>query len=159
MALRNLRTVGDIILKKTSKPVKDFDEKMHQLVDDMLETMYDAGGVGLAAVQIGILKRILVMDLSEEQDQPVVMINPVVIHNDGEQEGREGCLSIPGKNGLVKRPLVTLVKAQDRNGTEFELRMEERLAVAFNHELDHLNGVLYTEKATDMQDNEEEDDE
>jgi len=156
MALRKLRIVGDDILHKVSKPVKNVDDKTRELAYDMLETMYNAGGVGLAAVQVGVLKRILVMDISEENDAPIVMINPEIIHSGGEQEGREGCLSIPGKTGCVVRPAITLARALDSLGNEFELKMEERLAVVFAHELDHLNGILYTEKATDIQDLQEE---
>jgi len=157
MALRKLRTIGDDILHKKSKPVAEIDDKTRQLIDDMLETMYHANGVGLAAVQVGVLRRILVIDMSENQDSPIEMINPEVLHNKGEQQDREGCLSIPGKSGLVKRPLSTTVKALDRHGNSFECTLQDRLAVAFNHELDHLDGVLYTEKATDIRDNDEED--
>jgi len=157
MALRNLRTIGDDILKKKSKPVENFDNKLHQLLDDMLETMYDAEGVGIAAVQVGVLRRALVMDFSEESDDPIEMINPEIIHIKGEQEGREGCLSVPGKTGSVVRPLVTVVKAQDRHGNPFETTLEDRAAVVFNHEFDHLNGVLYIDKATDVRDNDDDD--
>jgi len=157
MALRNLRTVGDDILQKKSRPVENIDSKICALLDDMLETMYHEGGVGIAAVQVGTLRRVLVMDISEEQDDPIEMINPVVTHNEGEQEGREGCLSVPGKTGLVTRPLATSARAQNRHGNEFELRMEGRMAVVFNHELDHLDGILYTDKATDICDNDDND--
>ncbi|MCL2376598.1 MAG: peptide deformylase [Defluviitaleaceae bacterium] len=159
MALRALRTIGDEILHKVSKPVVAFDDKLHQLLDDMLETMYHEKGCGLAAVQIGVLRRILVIDTGEEESVPIEFINPEVVSNEGDQEGWEGCLSIPGQTGLVERPMTTVVKATNRHGEAFEMRCEGRLAVIFNHEFDHLNGVLYTEKATEIQENESDDDE
>ena len=157
MALRKLRTVEDEILRKISKPVKEITEKTHQLLDDMLETMYHEKGIGLAAVQIGMLKRILVMDIGEDEPDPVELINPRVIHSEGCQAGREGCLSIPGISGEVERPVITVIKAQNRHGEEFEMHAEGRLAVVLNHELDHLDGILYTDKAVDIR--EDEDDE
>jgi len=159
MALRTLRTVGDDILHKISKPVAEITDSTCQLLDDMLETMYHESGCGLAAVQIGILRRILVIDTGEEDSQPIEFINPEILSNEGDQEGWEGCLSIPGQSGLVERPLVTVVKALDRHGKEFELRCEGRLAVIFNHELDHLNGILYTEKAIEIQESDNNEDE
>ena len=151
MALRTLRTIDDDILRKVSKPVEEINEKTHQLLEDMLETMYHENGVGLAAVQIGTLKRILVIDIGEEDPDPIEVINPRIIHNDGSQTGREGCLSIPGMSGQVDRPMITVIKAQDRHGKEFELQAEGRLAVVLNHELDHLDGILYIDKAVDIQ--------
>jgi len=153
MALRTLRTIEDIeddILCKTSKPVEEINEKTRQLLDDMLETMYHEGGIGLAAVQIGILKRILVMDIGEDEPDPIEIINPQIIHSEGIQTGREGCLSIPDVSGRVDRPMITVIRAQDRHGKEFELCAEGRLAVVLNHELDHLDGILYIDKAVDI---------
>ena len=159
MALRKLRYDGDEILGKISKPVKQIDDKTRQLLDDMLETMEHENGIGLAAVQVGVLKRILVFDPCEEDSKPIEMINPQVVHNEGMQDGWEACLSIPGHSGLVERPEVTVVKAQDRWGKEFEMRAEGFLAVVLNHELDHLDGVLYTQKAKVMRQNDDEEDE
>ena len=150
MALRRLRHKGDSILHKVSKPVELIDGKIQQLVDDLLETMYGEAGVGLAAVQVGVLRRVLVLDVSEERDQPIVIINPVVVSHEGEQTGKEACLSVKGFTGLVSRPMVTVVRGLDRHGEEFELRAEEFMAVALNHELDHLDGILYTEKASEL---------
>ena len=152
MALRELRTIHDEILLKVSRPVDNITDKTHQLIDDMLETMYHAGGVGLAAVQVGVLKRILVIDTGEDGTTPIEAINPVVLHNEGTQTDWEGCLSIPGFHGEVERPMVTVIKATNRHGEEFELRVEGRLAVILNHELDHLDGVLYTDKALSLHD-------
>ncbi len=146
MALRNIREIGDEILNKKCKEVKEVTEKTKELIDDMLETMYDAEGVGLAAPQIGILKRIAVIDITEEQDSPIVLINPEVIYEEGEQRGSEGCLSVPGKAGIVTRPNIVRVRAFDEEMNEYEIEGEELLARALVHEIEHLDGHLYVEK-------------
>ena len=140
MAIRNLRFGGDAILTKTSKEVKEITPKVKELNDDMLETMYEANGVGLAAVQVGVLKRIVVIDVGEG---PVVMINPQVIKTEGTQTGDEGCLSVPGKAGQVTRPMKATVRYTGEDGAEYELEGEELLARAICHECDHLDGKLY----------------
>lgn len=143
MALRNIRVNEDPILRKTSKVVKNIDERTQILIDDMLDTMYEANGVGLAAPQVGILKRIVVIDIGEG---PLILINPEVIETDGEVNDKEGCLSVPGKEGNVIRPKYVKVKAQDRKGNPIEVQGEDLLARALCHEIDHLNGILYTDK-------------
>lgn len=145
MALRNIREIGDEILSKRSKEVKEMTPKTRQLIEDMLETMYTAEGVGLAAPQVGILKRIAVVDITEEQNNPIVLINPSVIHEEGEQRGSEGCLSVPGKAGIVTRPNFVRVKALDMDMNEVEYEGEELLARALVHEIDHLDGKLYVD--------------
>ena len=140
MAIRNLRFGGDAILRKTSKEVREVTPKVKELIDDMLETMYDSNGVGLAAVQVGILKRIVVIDVGEG---PLVMINPEVIKTEGSQTGDEGCLSVPGKAGQVTRPMQVTVRYMDEDGEQYELEGEELLARAICHECDHLDGKLY----------------
>ena len=142
MALRNIRTIGDSILLKTCKPVKEINDRTLELIDDMLETMYEAQGVGLAAPQIGVLKRIVVIDIGEG---PIVLINPEILETSGEQPGNEGCLSVPGKCGIVTRPNYVKVRAVDENMEEFELEGEELLARAICHECDHLDGKLYVD--------------
>ncbi|MCR5255088.1 MAG: peptide deformylase [Acetatifactor sp.] len=158
MALRNIREMGDPILNKVCKEVKEITPRIKDLVEDMFETMYDAQGVGLAAPQVGILKRIAVVDVTGED--PLIFINPVILESDGEQEGSEGCLSIPGKAGIVIRPYHVKVGAYDINMNYFELEAEEFLARAICHEFDHLDGHLYVEKMTgelqDVTDTEEE---
>ncbi len=146
MALRNIREIGDDILYKKAKEVKEITEKTRELIDDMLETMYEADGVGLAAPQVGILKRIAVIDVTAEQDSPVVLVNPEIIHTEGEQRGSEGCLSVPGKAGIVTRPNVVRVRAFDEAMQEFEIEGEELLARALIHEIEHLDGQLYVDK-------------
>ncbi len=146
MALRNIREIGDEILNKTAKEVKEVTEKTRELIDDMLETMYEADGVGLAAPQIGVLKRIAVIDVTAEQDSPIILINPVIIHTEGEQRGSEGCLSVPGKAGIVTRPNIVRVRAYDEELNEYEIEGEELLARALIHEIEHLDGHLYVEK-------------
>ena len=141
MALRTIRTEGDPVLSKVCRPVREITPRIRTLVDDMLETMYDAGGVGLAAPQVGILKRVVVIDVGEV---PIVLINPEILEADGEQTGDEGCLSVPGMAGKVTRPMHVKVKAQDLDMNEQILEGEELLARAFCHELDHLEGKLYT---------------
>lgn len=145
MATRIIRVMGDPVLNKKSKVVTDFGKKTIELIEDMLDTMYDAQGVGLAAPQVGILKRIVVIDVSEKGDDPIILINPEIIETSGEQRGAEGCLSVPGKAGEVVRPNVVKVRAQDHEGNWFEIEGEELLARAFCHEIDHLDGILYTE--------------
>lgn len=146
MALRNIREIGDDILYKKAKEVKEVTEKTKELIQDMLETMYAADGVGLAAPQVGILKRIAVIDVTAEQDSPIVLINPVITHTEGEQRGSEGCLSVPGKAGIVTRPNVVRAKAYDVEMNEFEIEGEELLARALIHEIEHLDGQLYVDK-------------
>lgn len=146
MAIRNIRTMGDAVLNKTAKAVTEMNDRTNELIGDMLDTMYDAQGVGLAAPQVGILKRIVVIDVSPEANEPIVLINPEIIEASGEQTGDEGCLSIPGKVGVVTRPNYVKVKALDRNMEERILEGEGLLARAFCHEIDHLDGHLYVEK-------------
>lgn len=146
MALRNIREIGDEILYKKSKEVKEITEKTKELIEDMLETMYAADGVGLAAPQVGILKRIAVIDVTAEQDSPIILVNPVITHTEGEQRGSEGCLSVPGKAGIVTRPNVVRVKAFDEDMNEFEIEGKELLARALIHEIEHLDGQLYVDK-------------
>ena len=143
MALRTIRLEGDPVLNKVCKEVKEITPKIQTLIDDMLETMYEANGVGLAAPQVGILRRIVVIDVGEG---PIVMINPTIIETAGEQTGDEGCLSLPGKAGQVTRPNHVVVRALDENMQERELEGEGLLARAFCHEIDHLDGHMYTEK-------------
>ncbi len=157
MALRNIRTIGDDILNKTAKEVKEMTGKTRQLVDDLLETMYEAEGVGLAAPQVGILKRIAVIDIKEERDSPIVLVNPVITYTEGEQRGNEGCLSVPGKAGVVTRPNIVRVRAFDQDMNEYEIEGEELLARALIHEIEHLDGHLYVEKVEgELKDVEEE---
>lgn len=157
MALRNIRLEGDEILRKISKPVKKIDEKIITLLDDMAETMYAANGVGLAAPQIGVLKKVVVVDISEDKNEVIELINPEILEVEGSQINIEGCLSIPGKNGYVERPERMKLKTLDRRGNELELEVEGTLAIVFSHEIDHLNGILYTDKV--IEGYEEEDDE
>lgn len=159
MAIRNIRTIGDSILEKKCKEVKEVNEKTLELIDDMFETMYDANGVGLAAPQIGVLKRIVVIETDEENSY--TLINPVILEVDGEQVGYEACLSVPGKTGIVKRPNRVKVKAFDENMEEFILEGEGLLARAICHECEHLDGELYVDKvsgelkdASELEDNE-----
>ena len=142
MGLRRILTHREPALHKTCKPVTAFDAKLHKLLDDMHETLADSGGVGLAAPQIGILRRGVLVDTGEEV---LELINPTLLETDGEQIGAEGCLSVPGKYGLVKRPYYAKVRAQDRDGNWYEAEGEELTARCFCHELDHLDGIIYTE--------------
>ena len=142
MGLRKILTDKDPALHKVCKPVTSFDAKLHKLLDDMAETLAEANGVGLAAPQVGILRRVVIVDVG---DEIVELINPTMLETDGEQLGAEGCLSVPGKYGLVKRPYYAKVRAQDRNGEWFEVEGEEIIARCFCHELDHLDGIVYTE--------------
>lgn len=142
MAIRKIRTMGDRILTKKCRPVEEMTPKIKTLIDDMLDTMYDAYGVGLAAPQVGILKRVVVIDVG---DRPWVLINPEITETSGEQTGDEGCLSLPGKSGTVTRPNVVTVNAYDENMEPFTLRGEGLLARAICHECDHLDGIMYVE--------------
>ncbi len=144
MALRNIREIGDEILTKQCKEVKEMTPRTRMLIEDMLDTMYEANGVGLAAPQVGILKRIVVIDVTGED--PYILINPRIIETDGEQVGQEGCLSVPGKSGQVTRPNYVKAEALDINMEPFILEGTELLARAICHELDHLDGHLYVEK-------------
>lgn len=146
MAIRNIRTMGDAVLNKKAKVITEMNDRTQELIDDMLDTMYEAQGVGLAAPQVGILKRLVVIDVSPESNEPIVLINPEIIEVSGEQTGDEGCLSVPGKVGVVTRPNYVKVKALDRNMNEQILEGEGLLARAFCHEIDHLDGHLYVEK-------------
>jgi len=147
MAMRNIVTVGDPVLGKVCRKVIRFDSRLHTLLDDMADTLYEANGVGLAAPQVGVLRRVVIVDAGEEL---LELINPELIHVEGEQTGMEGCLSVPGKYGIVTRPMKATVRAQDRFGDWFEVEGEELIARCFCHELDHLDGHIYTEKAEKM---------
>lgn len=143
MALRTIRIQGDPVLEKKCREITEMTPKIEELIDDMLDTMYDAMGVGLAAPQVGILKRLVVIDIGEG---PIVMINPVIIETAGEQTGDEGCLSLPGKAGCVTRPNYVKARFLGEDMEEYEIEGEELLARAICHELDHLDGHMYTEK-------------
>ena len=145
MGLRKILTDKDPALHKVCKPVTNFDSKLIKLLDDMRDTLIESGGVGLAAPHVGILRRVVLVDVGMEDNEIVEFINPEMIETDGEQYGAEGCLSVPGKYGLVKRPMYAKVRAQDRNGDWFEAEGEELIARCFCHELDHLDGIVYTE--------------
>lgn len=147
MAIRNIREIGDSVLKKTCREIKEVDKKIITLANDMLDTMYEANGVGLAAPQVGILKRLVVIDVTEEGNEPIVLINPVIVETDGEQTGDEACLSIPGKVGTVTRPNHVKVKAYNKKMEEIEIEGTELLARALCHEIDHLDGILFLDKA------------
>ena len=142
MALRKILSEKEAALHKVCKPVTAFDKKLYTLLDDMRETLIESGGVGLAAPQVGILRRVVLVDIG---DEILELINPELVSTDGEQTGPEGCLSVPGKYGLVKRPYYATVRAQDRDGNWFEAEGEELIARCFCHELDHLDGILYTQ--------------
>ena len=142
MGLRKILTDKEPALHKVCKPVTSFDSKLHKLLDDMRETLIESGGVGLAAPQVGILRRVVLVDTGEEI---LELVNPSLVSTDGEQVGAEGCLSIPGKYGLVKRPYFATVRAQDRDGNWYEAEGEELIARCFCHELDHLDGIIYTQ--------------
>ncbi len=147
MAIRNIRYDGDEILRKVCKPVKEMNERTLTLIDDMFDTMYEANGVGLAAPQVGILKRIVVIDIGN--DEPLCLINPVIVETEGEQTGDEGCLSLPGKIGTVTRPMKVVCKAFNENMEEITITGEGLLARAICHETDHLDGILYKDKTVD----------
>ena len=146
MALRKIRLMGDSVLNMRAKEVTKMTPKIKTLIEDMLDTLYDANGVGLAAPQVGILKRIIVIDVSPEGNEPIILINPEIIETSGEQTGSEGCLSVPGKAGIVTRPNYVKIKTLDENMKEHEIEGTELLARAICHEIDHLDGHLYVEK-------------
>ena len=157
MAIRKIREIGDSCLKKKCREVEKFDSRLHDLLDDMQDTMLLANGVGLAAPQVGILRRVVVIDLGED-DGILELINPVITHTEGSESDTEGCLSVPGKAGTVTRPEKTTVRAFDRNGEEFEFTGEGLYARCICHECDHLDGILYVEKADEVFDLTREDD-
>lgn len=142
MGLRKILTDKEPSLHKVCRPVEKFDFRLHKLLNDMRETLEEANGVGLAAPQVGILRRVVIVDTGEEI---LELVNPTLLETSGEQYGAEGCLSVPGKYGLVKRPNYAKVRAQDRDGEWFEAEGEELIARCFCHELDHLDGIMYTE--------------
>ena len=144
MAIRNIVTLGDDVLRKVCRTQMQFDERLHTVLDDMKDTMYKAEGVGLAAPQIGILRRYCIIDVG---DGLIELINPVIVETEGEQTDTEGCLSLPGKFSEVKRPMKVTVRAQDRNGNNFTVTGEGLKARALCHEIDHLDGILYIDRA------------
>ncbi len=159
MAIRNIREYGDEVLEKTCKEIKEMTPRLRELIEDMLDTMYEANGVGLAAPQVGVLKRVVVIDVTGED--PYILINPRIVEQSGEQTGSEGCLSLPGKNGIVTRPNYVKAVALDINMKPIEVEGTELLARAICHELDHLDGHMYVEKVEgELRDNavEEEED-
>ena len=149
MAIRKIVTVGDSILTKKCRPVEKIDCRITTLLDDMADTLYESGGVGLAAPQVGILRRVVVIDIDEGL---IELINPEIIHTEGEQTGSEGCLSNPGRYGIVTRPNKVTVRAMNRNGETFEMTGEGLLARAFCHELDHLDGKMFMDLVTEWVD-------
>ena len=154
MAILRIRTDKDPILRKISRPVEEINPRIKTLAKDMIDTLHKADGVGLAAVQVGVLRRIIVVET--EQGNPIVMINPEILESSGEQDGPEGCLSVPGRRGEVKRPNYVKVKAMDLDGNYKEYEGTELFARCVFHETDHLNGILYTDKAWKMIDPDEE---
>ncbi len=146
MATRTIRVMGDEILTKPCKEVKQITPRIKELIEDMLETMYEANGVGLAAPQVGVLRRIVVIDVGTEEPEPLIMVNPVILESSGEQTDEEGCLSLPGKCGKVTRPNYVKAEAFDENMHEYEIEAEGLLARCICHELDHLDGHMYVEK-------------
>ncbi len=146
MAIRNIRVDDDPILRKKSRPVTEFNERLFELLDDMKDTMYNSGGVGLAGPQVGVLRRVVVMDVSEDRNEYIELINPEITEVDGIQTGTEGCLSLPGLCGIVSRPNVVKVKAQNREGKWCLYKGEGLKARCFCHEIDHLDGILYKDK-------------
>ena len=146
MAIRSIREEGDEILKKVSRPVEKIDEKIQILIDDMLETMHKFNGVGLAAVQVGVLKRVVVIHIDYEKDKPLILINPKIVNKKGEQTVDEGCLSFPNKFAKVVRPEEVTVEALDRNGKQIRITGKDILAQAISHEIDHLNGEVFIDK-------------
>ncbi len=145
MAIRQIREEGDEILKKKSREVEQIDDKIRELLDDMVETMHKYNGVGLAAVQVGILKRLIVIDLYDDKG-PIKLINPVIIKEKGEQEVEEGCLSFPNKYAKIIRPAEVVVEALNENGEKIKIKAKDLLAQALSHEIDHLNGITFVEK-------------
>ena len=154
MAIRIIRQEGDDVLRKQCRKVEMFDKKLAMLIDDMFDTMYDAGGVGLAAPQVGILKRVVVIDKREEGER-LELVNPVIVYKKGEHETVEGCLSVPGVRGVVERPKKVIVRAFDRYGKTHEYIGEELLAQAMCHECEHLDGKLFTDKVIRYLDDDE----
>ncbi len=146
MAIRTIREEGDEILKKISRPVEKIDEKIQILIDDMLETMHKFNGVGLAAVQVGVLKRVVVIHIDYEKDEPLILINPKIVNKKGEQTVDEGCLSFPNKFAKVVRPEEVTFEALDRNGKQIRITGKDILAQAISHEIDHLNGEVFIDK-------------
>ncbi len=146
MAIRNIRVDDDPILRKKSRVVTEFNDRLFDLLDDMKETMYHSGGVGLAGPQVGVLKRVVVMDVSEDRNEFIELINPEITYEEGEQTGNEGCLSLPGLYGVVTRPNIVKVKAQNREGKWCLYKGEALKARCFCHEIDHLDGILYKDK-------------
>ena len=153
MALRKIVLQGDECLTKVCRPVTDFNSRLHTLLDDMTDTLLDSGGVGLAAPQVGILRRVCVV--LNEDDEVIELVNPEIIFTDGEQTGLEGCLSVPGKYGVVTRPEVVRVRAQDRNGDFFEVEDSDLTARCFCHEIEHLDGHLFIEHTDHLMTEEE----
>jgi len=149
MALRKIVVQGEECLTKVCRPVTEFNPHLHQLLDDMLETLEDANGAGLAAPQVGVLRRVCVV-LDEDSEEYIELVNPEIVAQSGEQTGLEGCLSVPGKWGIVTRPEHVVIRAQDRNGDWYEYEGDEILARCFLHEIDHLDGHMYTEIAEKM---------
>lgn len=147
MAIRNVVKEGDNVLRKTARPVTDFNERLHTLLDDMADTMYEQNGCGLAGNQVGVLRRVVVIDTGEGL---IELVNPEIVKYSGKQEQVEGCLSCPGEYGIVKRPMNVTVKAQDRFGEWHTYEGEGLLAIAFCHEIDHLDGTIYKDKAIRM---------
>ena len=145
MAIRTIRQEGDEILKKKSRPVEEINEKIQELIDDMLDTMYKANGVGLAAVQVGVLKQVVVIDI-DDGNGPLILINPRIIKEKGEQEVEEGCLSFPNKFAKVIRPAEITIEALDRDGKTIKVKAKELMAQAISHELDHLSGTVFVDK-------------
>lgn len=143
MAIRNIRTLGDEVLRKNAKEITEMTPRIKELIEDMFDTMYEAEGVGLAAPQVGIRKRLVVIDCG---DEPYVLINPVILETSGEQTGQEGCLSVPGKVGIVTRPDYAKVKALDENMQEYIVEGRDLLARCLCHEIDHLDGIMYVDK-------------
>ena len=154
MAIRSIVQKGDSVLEKLCRPVTEFNDRLHILLDDMSQTLLESGGVGLAAPQVGVLRRVVVVletNVPEDGEEYVIeLINPEIISEDGEQRGPEGCLSLPGQYGIVTRPNNVKVRAQDRNGNFFEVEGEVLTARCFCHEVDHLNGVLFPDRAERM---------
>ena len=153
MALRKIVLQGDECLTKVCRPVTNFDDRLHTLLDDMTDTLLDSGGVGLAAPQVGILRRVCVVQ--NENDEIIELINPEIIYTEGEQTGLEGCLSVPGKYGVVTRPEVVRVRAQDRDGSFFEVEDTDLTARCFCHEIEHLDGHLFVEHTDHLMSEEE----
>ncbi len=154
MAIRQIREIGDELLRKKSRPFDTVDEKVKQLLEDLLDTLHSTeDGVGLAAPQVGVLRRAIVVDLSMDEENPqgpFKLITPVIVKSSGEQVCREGCLSVPGKLGDVKRPEKVVVEALDENGKKIKIKAEGLLAVVLSHEIDHLDGVLFIDRATEI---------